>query len=183
MSDQTGIIRGMVSFDIASLIDQFDTRADTADTAFTGSLSSLLGEVVLLETLRHSLEVEGYTVRMLPDRPTRDDIAFGIKIPRPRARDLDAWLLLDEMQNNSQLVAVECKHRTAASIDGSTVPDDPEQLAAYARERWITLKADHIDTGEWTDHSKVYLPLQPPPSLGTATATRAMLKLRRVLAI
>jgi hypothetical protein len=173
-------MRDMVGYNIAALIRQFDTRADTA---VTGSLSSLLGEVVLLEALRHSLEAEGHTVTMLPDRPIRDDAAFGTNYPRPRVRDLDAWLLLDDRQDDSQLVAVECKHRTAASIDGTTVPDEPEQLAAYARRQWTALKADHIDTDAWTDHNKVYLPLRPPPSLGTATAARAMPRLRRVLAI
>jgi hypothetical protein len=118
-------------------------------------------------------------VKMLPDRPTRDDMAFGTNYPRPRVRDLDAWLLLDD----SQLVAVECKHRTAASIDGATVPDEPGQLADYARERWTALKADHIETEEWTDHNKVYLPVRPPRCLDAAAAALAMPRLRRVLAI
>lgn len=91
--------------------------------------------------------------------------------------DLDAWLLLDD----SHLVVVECKHRTASSIDGITVPDEPGQLAAYARQQWTTLKADHIDTDGWTDHDKVYLPLRPSASLSPAAAARAMSALRRVL--
>jgi len=166
----------MASYNIAALIRQFDI---CGDTAVTGSLSSLLGEVILLETLCHSLAAEGHTVTMLPDRPTRDDTAFGTNYPRPSYRDLDAWLLLED----NQLVAVECKHRTAASFDGATVPDEPEQLAAYARQRWTTLKADHVDTDQWTDHNKVYLPLRPPAILDTAAAARAMPRLRRVLAI
>lgn len=140
MSDQTGIIRDMVSFNIAALIDQFDARADTA---VTGSLGSLLGEVVSLETLRHSLEAEGHTVRLLPDRPTRDDTAFGTKYPRPRVRDLDAWLVLDEMQNNSQLIAVECKYRIAGSMGGATVPD--ELVASATRPSILTAKSAPID--------------------------------------
>lgn len=139
MSDLTAKMHGVASFNIAALIRQFDT---STDTTVTGSLSSLLGEIILLEALSHSLTAVGHTVIMLPGRPIRDDTAFGANYPRPRFRDLDAWLLLDD----SQLVAVECKHRTAASIDGATVPDEPEQLTAYARRRWTTLKTDHIDT-------------------------------------
>jgi hypothetical protein len=176
MSDLTAKMHGMASFNIAALIRQFD---NSADTTVTGSLSSLLGEIILLEAVSHSLTADGHTVKMLPGRPIRDDTAFGVTHPRPRVRDLDAWLLLDD----SQLVAVECKHRTAASIDGATVPDEPEQLTAYARRRWTTLKTDHIDTDEWTDDNKVYLPLRPPESLDMAAAARAMLQLRRVLAI
>jgi hypothetical protein len=176
MSDLTAKMHGMASFNIAALIRQFD---NSADTTVTGSLSSLLGEIILLEALSHSLTADGHTVKMLPGRPIRDDTAFGANHPRPRVRDLDAWLLLDD----SQLVAVECKHRTAASIDGATVPDEPEQLTAYARRRWTTLKTDHIDTDEWTDDNKVYLPLRPPESLDMAAAARAMPQMRRVLAI
>ncbi len=116
---------------------------------------------------------------MLPDKPTRDDTAFGANYPRPKQRNLDAWLLLD----GRQLVAVECKHRTASSFDGSTAPDEPEQLAAYARQRWTTLKADHIDTDGWTDDNKVYLPLCPPKSFSSTAAALAMPELRRILAI
>lgn len=176
MSDLTAKMHGMASFNIAALIRQFDT---SADTALTGSLSSLLGEVILLEALCHSLAAEGHTVTMLPDRPTRDDTAFGANCQQPSFRDLDAWLLLED----NQLVAVECKHRTAASFDGATVPDEADELAAYARRRWATLKADHIDTDQWTDSNKVYLPLRPPASLDTAAAARSMPQLRRVLAI
>ena len=91
MSDLTAKIRGMASFNIAALIGQFDI---SADTTVTGSLSSLLGEVILLEALSHSLTGDGHTVTMLPCWPIRDDTAFGINYPRPRVRDLDAWLLL-----------------------------------------------------------------------------------------
>jgi hypothetical protein len=176
MSGLTAMMHGMTSFSIAALIRQFDT---SADTTITGNLSSWLGEVILLEALCHSLTADGHVVSMLSGRPIRDDTAFGINCQRPRVRDLDAWLLLDD----SELVAVECKHRTAASIDGATVPDEPGQLAACARRRWATLRADHIDTDEWTDHNKVYLPLRPPADLSAVATARAMPRLRRVLAI
>lgn len=176
MSDLAAKMRPMASYSIAALIRRFDTGADTA---ITGILSSFLGEVILLEAVCHWLAAEGHVVRMLPGRPARDDTAFGASCPRPSERYLDAWLWLDE----SRLVAVECKHRTAASFDGAPVPDEPEQLAAYARQRWATLKADHVDVDAWTDHNKVYLPLRPPASLDPAAAARAMPGLRRVLAI
>jgi hypothetical protein len=166
----------MVAYNIAALIRRFDTRTGTA---VTGTLGKFLGEALLIEALAHSFAADGHTVTMLPDQPTRDDTAFGANYPCPKQRDLDAWLLLD----SSQLVAVECKHRTASSFDGSTVPDEPEQLALYARRRWTTLKADHIDTDDWTDDNKVYLPLRPPKSFSSAAAAQAMPKLRRVLAI
>jgi hypothetical protein len=176
MSHLTAKMRLMVAYSIAALIRRFDTHTDTA---VTGTLGKFLGEAILLEALSHSFAADGHAVTMLPGQPTRDDTAFGTSCPRPKERDLDAWLLLD----GSQLVAVECKHRTASSFDGSTVPEDPKQLAAYARRRWTTLKADHIDTGDWTDHNKVYLPLRPPASLSPAAVARAMPELRRVLAI
>jgi hypothetical protein len=166
----------MASYNIATLIRRFDTAADTA---ITGILSSFLGEVILLEAVYHWLAAEGHVVRMLPGRPARDNTAFGANYPRPSERYLDAWLWLDD----SCLVAVECKHRTAASFDGAPVPDEPEHLAAYARQRWATLKADHVDVDDWTDHNKVYLPLRPPAALDPAVAARAMPELRRVLAI
>jgi hypothetical protein len=176
MSYLTAKMRLMVAYGIAALIRRFDTRTDTA---VTGTLGKFLGEALLLEALSHSFAADGHTVTMLPDQPARDDTAFGANYPCPKQRDLDAWLLL----NGSQLVAVECKHRTASSFDGSTVPDEPEQLALYARRRWTTLKADHIDTDDWTDDNKVYLPLRPPKSFSSAAAAQAMPKLRRVLAI
>jgi hypothetical protein len=72
----------------------------------------------------------------------RNNTAFGTNYPRPSVRDLDAWLLLDD----NQLHAVECKHRTAAPIYDVEVPDEPSQLAAYARAQWIGLEAERINT-------------------------------------
>jgi hypothetical protein len=169
-------MRPVDGYNIAALLRRFDTGADTA---ITGIVSSFLGEVILLEAVCDWLTAEGHVVRMLPGRPARDDTAFGASCPRPSERYLDAWFWLDE----SRLVAVECKHRTAASFDGAPVPDEPENLAAYARQRWATLRADHIDVDGWTDHNKVYLPLRPPAGLDPAVAARAMPGLRRVLAI
>lgn len=176
MSGLTAKMHTMTSYNIAALIHRFDTGTDTA---ITGMLSSFLGEVILLEAVCHWLAAEGHVVTMLPGRPARDDTAFGANCPRPSERYLDAWLWLDD----SCLVAVECKHRTAASFDGAPAPDEAEHLAAYALRRWATLRADHVDVDDWTDHNKVYLPLRPPAGLDPAVAARAMPGLRRVLAI
>lgn len=173
----------MTSFSIAALLRRFDTHTGTgAGTgALTGSISTLLGEAVLLEAVCHYLEADGNTVKLLPGKPTRDDAHFGANCPKPKVRDLDAWILLDE----EQLVAVECKSQTASSIDSRrlTVPDEPEQLVAYARGRWAQLVAEHIDVDQWTGTNKIFLPLKPPMELSAEIAEKAMPKLRRILAI
>jgi hypothetical protein len=168
----------MVSYNIEAMIRWFDTRADTATT---GSLSSFLGEVIVLEALCHWLAAEGHAVTVVPGRPARDDSAFGAVCRKPSFRYLDAWLLLDD----EHLAAVECKHWTAASADSrqQAVPVDPASLAAYARDQWTQLAAEHLDHNGWTSVNKVFLPLRPPASLDPAFAAHAMARLQRILAI
>ncbi|WP_194915133.1 hypothetical protein [Catenulispora rubra] len=166
----------MTSYRIEALLRRFDTRADTATT---GHISGFLGETILLEATGHWLTSIGHDVELLGGTPRRDDSAFGAWCPMPTVRDLDAWFLLD----GSDLLVVECKCWTAASMDGATVPDDAAQRAQYAQDEWFTMLARHIDTDRWTGTNKVFLPLIPPGSLSADVAEAAMAKLRRVLAV
>jgi len=171
----------MTSFSISALLSRFDTHPGIGAGAVTGGISTFLGEAILLEAVRHWLEAEGHAVELLPGKPIRDGTQFGTNCLRPKVRDLDAWLRLDARQ----LVAVECKSQTASSFDSKrvTVPDEPEQLAAYARSRWAQLLAEHIHVDEWTGMNKIFLPLKPPFGLNADVTETAMPKLRRILAI
>lgn len=157
-----------------ALLDRFDSRADTA---VTGKLSSLLGEAIAAEALCYWLAAQGHEVELLDGRPIRDDSAFGVNCPKPTVRDLDFWLRLDRVD----LCAVEAKQWTASSCDGASVPDEPDELAEFARREWAAVKAAHIDVGDWTHANKIFLPLRPPKGFdGTEAATA---NARRILVV
>lgn len=165
----------MVRYDIAALLSRFDVKVK-GETELTGKLGTLLGERLLLSALtRYLSDAEGHEVRVLGDRPHRDDAEFqaGRKgVPR----DIDAWLLLDE----GHLAAVECKHWTSSSMNFRSVPEDSGAQADYAREEmWNWLVSDCFVPRKWNDVSKVALPLKPPDSMPSRDTADA----RRILAV
>jgi hypothetical protein len=164
----------MVRYDIKALLSRFDQRVK-GDTELTGKLSSLLGEPLLLTVLERYLRTaEGLHVQRLSDRPHRDDSEFrGGRDGIPR--DLDAWLLLDQ----TELAAVECKHWTSSSTDFRSVPEDPQETAADARDMWDWLVGAEFMPKVWTQVNKVALPLKPPHSMPAAVTADA----RRILAV
>ncbi|MGW6145601.1 hypothetical protein [Streptomyces sp. NPDC055140] len=123
-------------------------------------------------------------MRQLAGTPRRDDTVFtpahATKEERKQAltnipRDLDAWLLLDD----TELVAVECKMRTASSWDGTIIGSD---AVADGRCEWLRLKADHFTDPMWTDTNKVALPLKPPRPLPAGIADEVAGNPTRILA-
>lgn len=176
-----------VSYRIAALLDQFDVACVPGACrcgSLTGALAAFLGEGLLLDALAHAFLREGRTVRQLPGTPRRDDTAFApayaTKEERKQAltdipRDLDAWLLLDD----TELVAVECKMRTASSWDGTTTGSD---AVADGRCEWRRLTAHHFTDPVWTDTNKVALPLKPPRHLPAGTTGEVGANPTRVLA-
>jgi hypothetical protein len=164
----------MISYDLRALIDRFDTgSAEPGVGTVVGALSGFIGEAVLLDLLADALRGRGAAVDRLPGKPTRDDAAFAFDgIAATEQRYLDAWLVLDD----TNLIAVECKHITSSSLGRRTVGAD---IAQYAQTEWQRLHQDHLDTDTWTGTSKIGLPLRPPrPGLDGP-----MTNLRRVLAI
>ncbi|MFF3957403.1 hypothetical protein ACFYY1_29945 [Streptomyces sp. NPDC001890] len=156
-----------VTYRISALLQQFDVACAPRAcqcSSLTGALSAFLGEGILLDALAHALQRESRTVQQLPGTPHRDNTAFApahaSSEERKNAlknipRDLDAWLLLD----SNELVAVECKMRTASSMDGRSTGTD---AAADGRREWQRLMNEHFTKAVWTDTNKVALPLTPP---------------------
>ncbi|MFE3387452.1 hypothetical protein [Streptomyces anulatus] len=163
----------MTDYDIGALIQRFD-RFESAQGRVTGQLSAAMGEGLLLDVLAHALAPSG-DVELLPEVPRRDNDAFDAEnAPVPSVRDLDAWLA-----HAGELVAVECKHWTAASTDARrSVPEDAEERAEYARAQWRELTVP-ADWARWTTTTKIALPLRPPYGWTADQVNRA----RRILIV
>ncbi|MFI5864750.1 hypothetical protein [Streptomyces sp. NPDC051546] len=156
-----------VTYRISVLLEQFDVACPPRACrcgSLTGALAAFLGEGLLLDALAHALERESRTIQQLPGIPHRDDTAFAPASATTEERrntlkgiprDLDAWLLLD----GTELVAVECKMRTASSMDGETTGPDP---VTDGQCEWQYLTREHFTENVWTDTNKVALPLKPP---------------------
>lgn len=170
---ECGTLSRMTDYDIGALIQRFD-RFDSEQGRVTGQLSAAIGEDLLLDVLAHALALSG-EVQLLPEVPRRDDVVFdAVHAPVPSVRDLDAWLA-----QAGELVAVECKHWTAASTDARrSVPEEAEDFAEYARAQWRDLSAP-ADWARWTTTTKIALPLRPPYGWTTGHVNRA----RRILII
>ncbi|MFJ5952601.1 hypothetical protein [Streptomyces noursei] len=176
-----------VSYRISTLLEQFDVACTPRTCrcgSLTGALSAFLGEGLLLDALAHALVREGRTVQQLPGTPHRDDTAFApahatteerknalTNIPR----DLDAWLLLD----GTELVAVECKMRTASSMDGKTTGT---VAVSDGWCEWQRLMGAHFARAVWTDTNKVALPLTPPWPLPAGVSEERAANPIRILA-
>ncbi|MEY9840650.1 hypothetical protein [Streptacidiphilus sp. EB103A] len=150
-SDRTATI-----YRIQALLRRFD-EFDVSQGQLTGLLGLAFGEILLLDLLAHSLGPVG--AELLAERPRRDDASFDpLLAPCPSVRDLDAWLVVP----TRSLIAAECKHWTASSIDArKSVPTDPDALGIYARTQWEALTAPDC-WQQWTGTTKVALPLRAP---------------------